>query len=173
MWLEKNAAFEKKIWLIYYKKHTGKPSIPYDHAVEEALCFGWIDSTVRRIDEERYMQQFTPRNTKSNWSELNIRRVESMIKAGKMTEAGLAKFNLPQEAKRPTIKKMEHIIIPEFISWKLQTNTTVWTNFCNLAPSHQRNYINWITSAKKQETREKRLKEAIAVLRKNQKLGMK
>lgn len=76
-WLSKNHAGVKVIWLVYYKKHTGKPSIPYDDAVEEALCFGWIDSTIKRIDDERYMQKFTPRNLKSEWSDLNIRRVRT------------------------------------------------------------------------------------------------
>ena len=70
-WLEQNHATEKEVWLLYYKKHTGKPTIPYDDAVEEALCFGWIDSTVKRIDDEKYTQKFTPRNDRSVWSESN------------------------------------------------------------------------------------------------------
>lgn len=92
-WLNKNHKTEKEVWLIYYKNHTGKPTIPYDVAVEEALCFGWIDSIVKRIDDERYMQKFTPRKTNSNWSELNKKRVKKMIKEGRMTEAGMAKIN--------------------------------------------------------------------------------
>ena len=88
-WLEMNHDSKALVWLIYYKKHTGKPSIHYDYAVEEALCFGWIDSLVRRIDEERYMQKYTPRKPKSTWSKHNVRRVEKMIELGKMAPEGM------------------------------------------------------------------------------------
>ncbi len=96
-WLRKHNARKQGIWLIYFKKHTGKPSIPYNDAVEEALCYGWIDSTVRRIDEERYMQQFTPRNFKSNWSVPNVRRVEKLIRQRKMTKKGMELYNYAKE----------------------------------------------------------------------------
>jgi len=88
-WLKKNHSSEKEIWIIYYKKHTANTRIPYEDAVEEAICFGWIDSTVKRMDDERFMQKFTPRNKKSSWSEHNIRRAEKMIQEGRMTEFGL------------------------------------------------------------------------------------
>jgi len=91
-WLKVNHAIKKEIWLIYYKKHTGKPRILYDAAVEEALCFGWIDSIVKKIDAEKYAQKFTPRKDTSGWSEPNKRRVERMIKQGRMTEAGMARI---------------------------------------------------------------------------------
>ncbi len=87
-WLEENHKSEKEIWLIYYKKHTGKPRIPYDDAVEEALCFGWIDSIIKRIDEEKYTQKFSPRKQNSAWSDLNKKRVKKLIEEGKMTKAG-------------------------------------------------------------------------------------
>ena len=96
-WLERNNDTEKEVWLIYYKKHTGKPRIPYDDAVEEALCFGWIDSTVKRVDDEKFAQKFTPRKNKSNWSDLNKKRAKKMIREGRMTKAGLTKI---EEAKR-------------------------------------------------------------------------
>ena len=102
-WLESNAAIEKDIWLIYYKKHTKKPTIAYPDAVEEALCFGWIDSTVKRIDEERYMQWFLPRKKTSKWSFLNKERAERMIKQNKMTEQGM---KLIDEAKENLVKHM-------------------------------------------------------------------
>ncbi|MHA2033335.1 MAG: YdeI/OmpD-associated family protein, partial [Candidatus Kariarchaeaceae archaeon] len=88
-WLQTNFDKFDKVWLVYYKKHTNKPSIPYNHAVEEALCFGWIDGKVKRIDDERYMQRYTPRKPKSKWSDSNRKRVESMIKEKKMTKHGL------------------------------------------------------------------------------------
>jgi uncharacterized protein YdeI (YjbR/CyaY-like superfamily) len=84
-WLRKHHDREKEIWLIYYKQLTGKPRIPYEDAVEEALCFGWIDSTVKRLDQERYAQKFTPRRANSHWSVLNKKRAKKMIQAGKMT----------------------------------------------------------------------------------------
>ena len=90
-WLERHHKSESEVWLIYYKKQTGLPRIPYDDAVEEALCFGWIDSIVKRIDDEKFAQRFTPRKAKSNWSELNRERVKKLIKEGRMTEAGRAK----------------------------------------------------------------------------------
>ncbi len=96
-WLKKNHRAMPGIWLIYFKKHTGKPSIPYNDAVEEALCYGWIDSTVKRIDEERYMQKFTPRNLKSNWSVPNVKRMEKLIRQKKMTRVGLDLYLFAKE----------------------------------------------------------------------------
>jgi uncharacterized protein YdeI (YjbR/CyaY-like superfamily) len=89
-WLAEHHDTEKEVWLVSYKKHTGRPQIPYDDAVEEALCFGWIDSLVKTIDDERFAQKFTPRKEKSNWSESNKGRVRKLVREGRMTEAGLA-----------------------------------------------------------------------------------
>jgi uncharacterized protein YdeI (YjbR/CyaY-like superfamily) len=91
-WLKSHHETEKEIWLVFHKKHTGKAGLTYDDAVEEAICFGWIDSIVKRRDEQTYVQRFTPRNPKSNWSILNIDRAKKMIAAGLMTAAGLAKM---------------------------------------------------------------------------------
>jgi len=88
-WLRKNHKTAKEIWLIYYKKATGKPTIPYDHAVEEALCYGWIDGIEKRIDTERYAQRFTPRRPGSNLAASNVARVKKLKRKGKMTRAGL------------------------------------------------------------------------------------
>ena len=96
-WLEKNHNVAKEVWLLLYKKHTGKPSIPYENAVEQALCFGWIDSIVRRIDDEKHAQKYTPRRKRSIWSELNKTRANRMMKQGLMTEAGLAKIRQAKE----------------------------------------------------------------------------
>lgn len=166
-WLEEHYSTESEVWLLFYKKGTGTPSIPYNDAVEEALCFGWIDSIIKRIDDEKYVRKFTPRKKKSKWSELNIKRVKKMIKASKMTEAGLAKFD-----ETAVEKKVEVVISPE-IKEALQSNETVWENFMKLAPSYKNQYIGWIMDAKREKTRKKRLKEVITVLEKNEKLGMK
>ncbi len=175
-WLEKNHKSEKEIWLIYYKKHTGKPRIPYDDAVEEALCFGWIDSIIKRIDEEKYTQKFSPRKENSVWSDLNKKRVKKLIEEGKMTKAGfgnikgLALDDLKKEEKR-SLKN--EIIIPSYIKNALKSNIQAWDNFNKLAFSYKRNYVGWIDSAKKEETRKSRLEEAIKLLEKDEKLEMK
>src|SRR5438128_11402884 len=93
-WLAKHHQSETEVWLIYYKKPSGRPRIPYDDAVEEALCFGWIDSIVKRIDDAKFAQKFTPRKDWTKWSELNKRRVRKLIREGNMTEAGLAKIDV-------------------------------------------------------------------------------
>ena len=89
-WLTKHHESESEVWLIYYKQQSGRPRIPYDDAVEEALCFGWIDSIVKRLDDEKFAQKFTPRRDRSRWSALNEQRVRKLIKNGRMTEAGMA-----------------------------------------------------------------------------------
>jgi uncharacterized protein YdeI (YjbR/CyaY-like superfamily) len=92
-WLKSHHETEKEIWLIFHKKHTGKARLAYDDAVEEAICFGWIDSIIKRRDEQTYIQKFTPRNLNSRWSSLNVERAKKMIAAGLMTAAGLAKID--------------------------------------------------------------------------------
>jgi uncharacterized protein YdeI (YjbR/CyaY-like superfamily) len=174
-WLSQNYDTEKEVWLIHYKRHTGKPRIPYDDAVEEALCFGWIDSLVKKIDDEKFAQKFTPRKRKSKWSEANKKRVRKMIKEGKMKKAGLAKI---REAKNngewfktaPVEKKLE---VPAYIRKAFATNEKAQDNFNNLANGYKRQLVGWITSAKKEETRKRRLTEAVQLLEQNKKLGMK
>ena len=174
-WLKENHDKEKEVWLIFYKKHTGKPRVAYNDAVEEALCFGWIDSIVKRIDEETYAQKFTPRKAESKWSEHNKRRVEKMIKEGRMTEIGLALVKAAKQsgAWERVIQPYKIDTLPPGLEEELSAHPTAWENFNRLAPSQQRQYIGWITAAKKEETRQKRLLEAIALLAQNQKLGMK
>lgn len=174
-WLEINHASETEIWLVYYKKHTGKDRIPYDDAVEEALCFGWIDSIIERIDDEKYAQKFTPRKDKSNWSESNKKRVKLLISQNKMTEAGLAKTMKAKE----TGKWDENIRFPEMhelhpgFRHELDKNPIAKKNFNHYAPSYKKQFIGWISAAKREETRNKRIKEAIGLLEKNKKLGLK
>jgi len=178
-WLEKYAGSEKEIWLIYYKKHTGKASIPYNDAVEEALCFGWIDSLVRRIDEERYMQKYTPRKPKSTWSKHNVMRIDKMISEGKMTARGMELYDFAREndllpdmteGNRPGDLFPE---VPDFFTRALQSNPKARETFNSLAPSYKLQYLGWIMSGKKEETRQRRLKEALDILESGKKLGMK
>jgi len=174
-WLRQNHDTKTEVWLIYYKKHTDKPSIPYNDSVEEAICFGWIDNIIKRIDDEKFARKFTPRKAKSKWSELNKKRARKMIEKEKMTETGLTKI---REAKKSgewskTATQRKEIIIPAYMKEAIAKNEEALTNFNNLAKSYKRQYVGWITSAKRKETRRKRLAEAIKLLEKNEKLGMK
>ncbi len=172
-WLEQHHATEREVWLVYAKKGCGKPSITYLESLEEALCFGWIDSLIQRIDDEKYARKFSPRRAGSKWSELNKHLVAKLVREGRMTEAGLAKvdFNLPQaDAPRP---KRPPPTLPGWLKAGLTTNPKAWENFNRLPPSHRRAYIGWISDAKKEETRQRRIREAIRMLEKNERLGMK
>jgi uncharacterized protein YdeI (YjbR/CyaY-like superfamily) len=168
-WLAEHHATATEVWLVYYKKHTGKPRVSYDDAVEEALCFGWIDSIVRKLDDDRFAQKFTPRKDHGTWSAPNLERMKRLIADGRMTPAGLAKF----EPAPPPQRFESGAEIPSFIAEALQTNPAAAESFRRLAPSHQRNYIRWIIEAKKEETRHRRLQEALQRLERNETLGLK
>lgn len=175
-WLEKNYASQKEIWLIYYKKHTGKPSIRYEEAVEEAICYGWIDSIVKRIDEERYQQKFTPRINWKKWSDLNLKRVKKLLKEKKMTSWGLVR--IPKDMLKGKLKSspkssQREFPMPEELARLLSENSEAKGNFDKLPPSHRKNYLGWIGSGKKPETRERRAREAIQLLEKGRALGLK
>jgi uncharacterized protein YdeI (YjbR/CyaY-like superfamily) len=175
-WLESNGTRESVIWLIFYKKHSGKRSLPYSDAVEEALCFGWIDSIIKRYDDEKYIQKFTPRKEKSTWSALNVRRVREMIKEGRMTKRGLALFKYAEEnglLPEPDHNLKKVLVIPEFLTDALSENKKAEKHFKTLAPSYQRIYIGWIMNAKREETRMKRVREMIGLLNEGKKLGLK
>lgn len=166
--------------MIFYKKHTNKDYIPYKDALEEALCFGWIDSTSKKIDDEIYLRKFLPRTNTSNWSDINKKLALSLIEKGKMTEAGLRKIDVylktgkvDWEVKSQGEKKKNELDIPDLILKELARSEPALTNFDKLAPSYKRNYIQWITSAKREETILKRLKEAIELLKENKKLWLK
>lgn len=173
-WLSKNHSSEKEIWVIYYKKHTKKPTISYHEAVEHALCYGWIDSTVKRLDDERYRQKFTPRNKKSVWSDLNRKRVEKLILEKKMTKFGLEKINAAKDNgmwyKKYKVYKVN--TIPTEFKSELKLNKLAKNNFDKMPKSQKNHFINWISAAKKEETRIRRSKKAIKLLKKNLKLGM-
>lgn len=175
-WLEENHDVETQVWLVFYKKHTGQTSMPYEAAVEEALCFGWIDSIIQRMDDERYVRKFTPRKDDSKWSALNKRRVARMIQQGRMTEMGLAKLNysgVEDDYGRTPQRGAEELIIPRYFKQALMDNRKAGQNFDNLAPSYRRRYLLWIADARTDETRERRLAETIQLLAENRKLGMR
>lgn len=174
-WLKQNHNKLNEVWLVYYKKHTGKKRIPYDDAVEEALCYGWIDSTVKRIDDEKFCQKFTPRKKNSNWSESNKKRVRKLLKKNLITKYGMEKINIAKENGKwdeKTVPQKDFEIAEEFVEL-LSQNNKANNNFSSLSPSHKKQYINWISSAKKKETRVRRSQKAIQLLLLNKNLGMK
>ena len=174
-WLVENHNNKNGIWLIYYKKHTGRPRVPYNEAVEEALCFGWIDSTVKRIDEDTYMQKFTPRKLVSKWSEHNKKRAEKMIKKGKMEQAGMQAIEIAKKNGKwdEAYTSQLNLELSSDLLISLKRNSIAFEEYLNLSPSQKKYYNNWVMSAKKPETRMKRYNEMIGLLEKGQKLGMK
>ena len=174
-WLQKNHAVEQEIWLAYYKKHTGKSSITYEESLEEAICFGWIDGIKKRLDDERYMHRFTPRRPKSKWSPRNIEIARKMILENKMSDFGRAVFEQRAEYEREFNDKRAAAVIrlPEAFEKELKKHPSAWEYFNTLSPGHRKQYILWITGAKKEETQQKRLNEALRLLEQKQKLGMK
>ncbi len=173
-WLAENGSREKEVWLVFFKKESGRPSIDYEDAVEEALCFGWVDSIIQKIDEVSYARKFTRRSNAQKWSASNLRRTQKMIAAGKMTEAGLAVID-PEILKLSPADLERHDDEEAFEAIKalLRQNEKAWQNFTALAPSHQRRYLGWIASAKQQATRERRVAEAVGYLEKNETLPLK
>lgn len=144
-WLRKHHESAREIWLIYYKKNSGKPRIPYGDAVDEALCFGWIDSTVKSIDDSKYAQRFTPRKVKSPWSPANKERARRLIKAKKMTPAGLHAFKAGVSSTSPPTQ----FKIPPDIRAALKSNQTAWRHFRTFSRPYQRVRIGWIDGSRK------------------------
>lgn len=171
-WLARHHATAKEAWLVYFKQHTAKPTIPYEDSVEEALCFGWIDGIIRRLDDERYCRRFTPRLPGSRWSALNRRRAIKMIQEGKMAPAGLAKFDVKGKSEEITARTKTPTPHPQFLK-ALKSHPKACENFKQLAPSYRRQYLFWIAAARTKETLVRRIAEAVQRLVFNQKLGMK
>lgn len=162
-WLERNHEKRAEIWLVFRKVATGKRQLAYAEAVEEALCFGWIDTTVRTLDGESYMQRFTPRTNMKNWSTLNLDRFARMEAAGLMTEAGRAKK--PRDVKPPARRFQSGDPIPDFVRKAVNADAAAKKTFDALAPGYKRDYVRYITEPKKEETRQRRLEEALRYLR--------
>jgi uncharacterized protein YdeI (YjbR/CyaY-like superfamily) len=179
-WLKTHHDKSPGIWLVFYKKHTGIRSIDYPEALDSALCFGWIDSIIKQIDVSSYARKFTPRINTSKWSEFNKKRVEVLVKNGKMTDIGLMKIDgfiktgkVTWSASENANKKTKEFIVPEYIIDEFSKNEPALTNFNNLAITYRRHYVLWITNAKREETIKSRLAEAITLLKENKKLGLK
>jgi uncharacterized protein YdeI (YjbR/CyaY-like superfamily) len=157
-WLDKNHAKSPGVWLIYYKKSSGTPRVEYNDAVEEALCFGWIDSTIRPIDDKKYMQRFTPRKPKSGWSGLNKQRINRMIEQGLMAPAGLEKIEIAKkDGSWESFDHIDAIQLPDDFAKALAKNKKAKSNFQNFPQFARKQFLYWINSSKRPETRKQRI----------------
>lgn len=167
-WLKKNHARSPGVWLVFYKKTSGKPTVRYDESVEEALCYGWIDSLMKPVDAERYRQLFTPRKPKSKWSAPNKARVQRMVADGLMTEAGLEAI---ETAKRngswSSLDSVEALVVPPDFNKALNANKLARRNFDGMSPSRRKQLLYRINNAKRPETRARRIADAVAIAAEN------
>jgi uncharacterized protein YdeI (YjbR/CyaY-like superfamily) len=168
-WLQHHHTSSRGVWLVLYKKHTGAVSIPYEDAVCEALCFGWIDSLIKRIDGDRHAHKFTPRKSSSKWSESNRKRWAELRHTGLLTSAGLAAAPSDNTyGPKPRVP-----VLPAYIAKAFQRNPRAWMFFQELAPTDRRQFVVWIHLAKRPETRDRRISESINLLAARKKLGLK
>lgn len=171
-WLARNHASAAEIWLIFHKKSSGKQTLSLNDAIEEALCYGWIDGLVKSIDQGSYALRFTPRRKGSGWSASNVRRAERMIAEGKMTPAGLAALGRTRQDGEPA-PRVYLTQLSTDLERTLRQDKAAWAAYHRLRPSHQRMYVAWIMDARQQATRERRLTQLMNALRQGKPLGMK
>jgi len=177
-WLEKNHSTAPGIWMIYYKKETGKRKFDMADAVEEALCFGWIDSVAQKLDDERSMQKFTPRKPKSIWSKINKKRIEKLIEQKLMKPAGLAtieraKENGSWDTLNSSDLHTDNNSMPDDLEKALSKNKKALANFLAFPPSYRKRFLFWIDSAKTPVTKAARIKQTLLMAAANKKPGLK
>jgi uncharacterized protein YdeI (YjbR/CyaY-like superfamily) len=168
-WLTKHHSSSPGVWFVFYKGHAAKKSIPYEDMVREALCFGWIDSLIKRLDDDRYAIKVTPRQPASKWSNLNRKRWAELKAADLLTAAGLA----AAPTSNSYAEKSAIPALPNYIAKAFRADTKAWEFYQQLAPSYRRHFVAWIHTAKQPETREKRIRESICLLAAGKKLGLK
>ena len=172
-WLDEHSDSESEVWLVFHKQHTGVGSIAYPDALDEALCFGWVDSLVKRLDESRYARKFTPRKADSRWSAINRKRYATLKAAGRLQPGGIDRAPTdPRYGPRPPRFQMP-AALPRYIQAALRKHPAASRYFDGLAPSHRRRYVGWIESAKREGTKARRLAEAIRLLAAGKPLGLK
>ena len=168
LWLERNHAVADGVWLVSWKKATGRPFVPYGNAVDEALCFGWIDSRPNRLDEDRAMRLFTPRNPKSPWSRINKEKVARLVDQCRMTPAGV---RLVEAAKAngawTAYDEIEDLVVPPDLSSALAKNAAARGFFESFPDSAKKNILWWIESARRAETRADRVSRTVALAAEN------
>ena len=168
-WLAKHHASSPGIWLLRHKPHTGVRSMPYEDVVREALCFGWIDSLIKRLDQDLYAIKVTPRQATSKWSDLNRKRWKELQAAGLLAAPGLAATPTANRyAPKPKVPEL-----PAYIATAFKTVPGAWTFFRELSARDRRNFVVWIHTAKRPETRERRIRESMELLAAGKKLGLK
>jgi len=163
-WFEENHEREKELMIGYYKKDTGKESISWSESVDEALCFGWIDGIRRSVDAERYCIRFTPRNPGSNWSAVNLKKMDELIREGRMQEAGMKVYELrnPEKEQVYSYENGNQPALTGEMEQHFRQQTTAWTYFSAQTPSYRKTTIRWVMGARQEATRIKRLEELIA-----------
>jgi len=166
-WLSAHHDSSAGIWLVCHKRHTGVTGVDYETAVEEALCFGWIDSLVKRLDDDRFLRKFTPRKAASTWSASNRRRYAKIEAEGRLAPAGRARRPGGRDSVPPPIPDTR------WVEAALKTNRKAWARFQELAPSHRRRCLAWIALARRDDTRQRRLREATRLLAAGRALGLK
>ena len=172
-WLAKHHASEAEVWLVFYKQHTGVTSIDYKDSLDEALCFGWIDSLVKRLDDQRFARKFTPRRADSRWSDVNRKRYAELKALGRLKPPGIerpptARTYGPLPPRRELPSKL-----PAYIEAALAKRPTALRFYESLTPAKRRPYVAWVESAKREETKVRRLKEVIRLLAAHKELGLK
>ncbi|MDX2303819.1 MAG: YdeI/OmpD-associated family protein [Microscillaceae bacterium] len=167
-WLEANHKAEKSVWLIIYHKDSHTPSVYYEEAVDEALCFGWIDSKPNKRDHESFFQFFSQRNPKSNWSRKNKLKVQKLIKEGKMHTSGFEMIKIARQSGTWTaLDEVENLVIPFDLQEAFDLHPEAFKNFQAFPPSAKRGILEWILNAKKPETRQKRIEETVTKAARN------
>ncbi len=161
-WLEKNHAGVSELWVGFHKVHTGKKGLTYAQAVDEALCFGWIDGLKKRFDAAAFMHRFTPRKARSTWSEINTRKIEALTKAGRMAAPGLAAFNTRDPARTGLYSfENRNPVFDAATAKRFRAKKKAWDFFEAQPPGYRGTATHWIMSAKREETRERRLARLI------------
>lgn len=170
-WLERNHEKKTELWIRFDRASSNKDTLTYKQAVDEALCYGWIDGVLKSLDEASYVRRFTPRKPKSIWSAVNIARVAELEALGKMTDAGRAAFNV-REDKRSRVYSFEQkeVALEPAEERSFRNNRSAWSFFESQPASYRRAATWWVTSAKRAETRSKRLAELIELSSREQKL---
>jgi uncharacterized protein YdeI (YjbR/CyaY-like superfamily) len=167
-WLHENHHSSDGVYLIFYKVSSEEESMRWEEAVQVALCYGWIDSTVKKLDDERRRQLFTPRKDKSVWSKLNKTYIEKLVAENLMHTSGLQKIEIAKKnGSWSSLDGVENLEIPEDLQTAFNKNKTAFTNYQNFSPSCRKSYLYWLNQAKREETRLKRIAEIIALSEKN------
>jgi uncharacterized protein YdeI (YjbR/CyaY-like superfamily) len=172
-WLSEHHASEPEIWLIFHKQHTGAASIDYKDALDEALCFGWVDSLIKRLDDRRFARKFTPRRADSRWSAVNKKRYAELKAAGRLQPPGIKRAPTKRSYDPPPRPIPMPSKLPDYIRAALKNHPVASRHFDALSLSQRRRYFAWIESAKREDTKLRRLKEAIRLLTDGKALGLK